>query len=157
MLIPNYDTIHWAVDLFKADAKECFKEWHENDLKTPDEMVEYAKDESTELHKCFDWDDPSAAHKWRKQQARNIMSNLKVEWMDSDDAESETITIRAIHNINDPESGESVYKETKVILENPDERRQLFEKAKQDMRTFKENYNTIKELKAVFDEMDKLL
>ena len=157
MLIPNYDTIHWAVDLFKADAKKCFSELQDNNIHTPDELVEYAKDESTELHKCLDWDDPSAAHKWRKQQARNIMSNLKVEWMDSDDAESEPITIRAIQNINDSESGESVYKETKVILENPDERKQLLEKAKQDMRTFRENYNTLKELKAVFDEMDKLL
>lgn len=39
----------------------------------PESVVEFARDESTELHKCFEWDDTEAAIKFRLEQARQII------------------------------------------------------------------------------------
>ena len=39
---------------------------------TPQQIVDRARDENSELHKCFEWDDSIAAENWRKQQARII-------------------------------------------------------------------------------------
>ena len=35
------------------------------DAATPQQIVEKARDEATELHKCFTWDDRIAAEKYR--------------------------------------------------------------------------------------------
>lgn len=40
---------------------------------TPQQILEKARDESTELHKCFTWDDSIAAEKYRIQEARQIV------------------------------------------------------------------------------------
>ena len=42
---------------------------------TTAQILDKARDEQTELHKCFDWDDAEAAEKWRLQQARHIVCN----------------------------------------------------------------------------------
>ena len=44
----------------------------------PAEIVEAAKDEESELHKCFEWDDTKAAHKYRLTQARTLVLNLVI-------------------------------------------------------------------------------
>ena len=40
---------------------------------TPDALLKEASDPSSPLHDRFDWDDTEAAHKWRIQQARDII------------------------------------------------------------------------------------
>lgn len=37
---------------------------------TAEQIVDKAKDENTELHKCFTWDDEAAAEKYRIIEAR---------------------------------------------------------------------------------------
>ena len=60
--------------LFKADAQKVAEEIKSiGDEVTAEQIVELARDEDTELHKCFDWNDQTAAEKWRKQQARQIL------------------------------------------------------------------------------------
>lgn len=46
---------------------------------TTTQILDKARDEQTELHKCFDWDDAEAAEKWRLQQARHIVCNLVIK------------------------------------------------------------------------------
>lgn len=48
------------------------------DSATPEQIVEAARDESSELHKCFTWNDTEAADKWRKQEARQIRHFLVI-------------------------------------------------------------------------------
>ena len=66
--------------VFKADAEKVSAEIESiGSEATPAEIVEKAKDESTELHKCFEWDDSIAAQRWRLQQARQIVCLLVYE------------------------------------------------------------------------------
>ena len=69
--------------LFKADANQVANEIADiGENATPKQIVEKARNESTELHKCFDWDDTTAAEKWRIQQARQVVCCLVIKQVD---------------------------------------------------------------------------
>lgn len=46
---------------------------------TPDMVVNEAKNPKSPLHNCFDWNDSSAAAKWRKHTARLLLGSIVVE------------------------------------------------------------------------------
>ncbi|MBQ5511712.1 MAG: biopolymer transporter ExbD, partial [Prevotella sp.] len=63
--------------VFKADAQKVCDELQEiGEEFTPEDIVEAAEDEDKELHKCFEWDDTKAAHKYRIHQAVILTSQL---------------------------------------------------------------------------------
>ena len=74
----------WKVKgLFKADAQKVSEEIAEiGEVVEPSEIVKKARDESTELHKCFEWNNDIAAEKYRLHQARNLLGNLVFEYKD---------------------------------------------------------------------------
>ena len=58
--------------LFRADAQLVSNEIMSiGDTATPAQIVDMARDSSTELHKCFEWNDTVAAEKYRLEQARH--------------------------------------------------------------------------------------
>ena len=50
-------------NLYKADAEKVSKEIESISNATPSRILEYARNENSELHKCFEWDDTIAAEK----------------------------------------------------------------------------------------------
>lgn len=116
---------------------------------TPIEIVEKAKDNTTELYKCFEWDDSEAAQKWRLHQARQICCQLiYVEPKSS----TESAPIRIFYKVdNDLNTG---YTPTKTLVRNVDEYAKLYEKAMMELRAFKMRYSCIKELQEIFDLID---
>jgi len=63
---------------FGADAQKVGEELDklmtERDGKlATEEIVAAASDDSTELNRCFTWDDEVAGHKWRLQEARRLI------------------------------------------------------------------------------------
>ena len=66
----------WKIKgIYKADAQKVANEIGKEKI-TPYEVLEKAKDENSELHKCFEWNDSIAAEKYRLQQAGNILRML---------------------------------------------------------------------------------
>ena len=51
---------------------------------TPDAVIEAAQDENHPLHDRFDWNDSTAAHNWRRQQARQLIQSVKIEYQSDD-------------------------------------------------------------------------
>lgn len=45
---------------------------------TPENIVLFAENDKTELHKCFTWEEHRAAHNWRLQEARLLVNALIV-------------------------------------------------------------------------------
>lgn len=75
----------WSNPFFrgKADANKVAEELEEIESKHGDELkpsdvVEYAKDSSTELHKLFTWDDKKAAQLQREHTARTISNSIRL-------------------------------------------------------------------------------
>ena len=46
---------------------------------TPDLVLETARDPTSPLHQCFEWDDTVAAHRYRVDQARYLITSHRVE------------------------------------------------------------------------------
>ena len=73
---------------------------------TAEQIVDRAKDETSELHKCFTWDNDMAAEKYRLVEARNIMRYLVREELP--DAKNDTPPLRRriqAHRAHDHQEG----------------------------------------------------
>lgn len=119
------------------------------DSATPEQIVEKARDESTELHKCFTWDDADAAEKWRKQEARKIRHFLVIR----DENDTTQPELRAFH-FN--ASGEG-YKTAERVFKNPDEYSMLLKRAYAELHAFAEKYRRFKdEFAEIIELIDQL-
>ena len=143
--------IVWAGTGFRGNAEAVYHEIQTlGNSYTPDDIVELAKDESTELHKCFEWDDTIAAEKWRKHTARLICCSLQVV---VEKEEKEPVTYRLIQN----DRSEQAYKPVMMTVRNDNEYGRLLEQAKLELKAFKERYKKITELETVIDEIDRII
>lgn len=135
----------------KADAQKCFDEICTICDLTPKAVVDKARDESTELHKCFEWDDHVAAEQYRLVQAREILRFL-VEIKESD-KKGEPQEIRVYFKMPD----ETVYKPTEIIIQHKDEYKRLLAQALRELSWFRNKYEILHELEPVFKDIDKLV
>lgn len=134
------------------DAGKCYSEILEiGDTATAKQIVDRARDETSELHKCFEWDDTEAAEKWREHQARNVVNQLVVSVRQEDD--KEPVNIRVMHIADNPHE----YKQTRLIVQNADEYASLLSRAMAELKAFRDKYKTLSELEQVFDAIDLLV
>ena len=61
---------------FKANADKCKAEIDTLSIKTRENVVGFARNRKTELHKCFEWDDTKAAEKYRLDQAGEVLRSI---------------------------------------------------------------------------------
>lgn len=137
----------WRVKgIYKADAQKVADEIG-NDKITPHEMIEKARNEQSELHKCFEWNDTIAAEKYRLQQARVVLSMLVFK---PKTEEEQPVRIFSLT------TEKSTYQPTKSFLVQADEYQDLLKRALAELETFKRKYSTLNELEAVFKAMETL-
>ena len=138
--------ISWKVKgLFKADAQKVSEEIAEiGETVEPSEIVEKARNESTELHKCFEWRDDIAAEKYRLHQARNLLGNLVFKYKDEQVKQE---PVRLMYKTAENEG----YKSINLIMQKPDEYKALLDRAYSELRAFKNKFKMLQELKAIFD------
>ena len=133
---------------FGADAQKCYEEIMEicDDFEsaTPQAVLEKARDESAELHKCFTWDDSIAAEKYRLTEARLVTRQLVIKEVQVPKDRPE---VRLFYK-TDNESG---YKPTHIIVRKEDEYKKLLERAYAELRAFKAKYSMLKELQEIFE------
>jgi len=136
--------------IFKADPQKVCDELKTlGDEFTPDEIVEKAKDETAELHKCFEWDNDAAAEKYRLHQARMITSNL-VFLKESDDEEEQPVLVR-VYNKTEQTGG---YKPPERVFTQADEYEKLLKRATAELHQFKVKYSMLKELDYILSLID---
>ena len=129
----------------KADANKVAEEIRSiGDNATPQQIVDKARDESTELHKCFEWDDTVAAEQWRKQQARIIVCHLVIR---EDTVPTDRPEVRYFFKPK-PDEG---YKPTQIIVRKEDEYQQLLAQAWAELQAFKVKYAMLNELQEIFE------
>ena len=144
------ERICWKFDgLFKGDAEKCHAECESLEELTPENVLSYAEDEDTELHKCFCWDNDEAAHRYRLIQARQIIQSFVIT---REEPEEDTPKIRAFQITTE----RNVYQPTRMFLQNRDEYKDLIARAKQELAAFKQRYKMLSELENIFNEIDRL-
>ena len=112
-----------------------------------EQIVNKARDEGTELHKCFEWDNDIAAEKYRLVQARYVVHHLVIE-------EKEVPTDRPEIRFFVKTGNKEGYKETKIVVQKEDEYKALLARAWAELRAFKKKYSCLKELQEILDLID---
>lgn len=139
--------VTWRIQgYYKADAQKVAEEIGFGEF-TPMEVLEKAKDETTELHKCFEWNDSIAAEKYRLEQAKNIIRMLVYE---KETKEQQTVRYYA------KTETKHVYQPTKQFLVQEDEYQWLLRRALAELEAFKNKYHTLTELESIFDAMETI-
>lgn len=141
------EVVKWKFDgLFAGDAQKCYEEIGEERI-TPEEVLEKAKDEKSELHKCFEWDDSVAASKYRLSQARQIIQSFVIVRKEEEKPQVRAFQITTQTN---------TYQPTRVFLQQPDEYKALLERAKEELKAFRTRYKMLSELEEVFNAINEL-
>ena len=141
------EDVKWKINgIFKADPKKIYKELGNTTI-TPEEVLEKARNEKTELHRCFEWSDSVAAEKYRLQQARQIIQLLVVVPKNEKNEPTRVFQITSERN---------VYQHSRMFLRQPDEYQILLQRAKIELKQIRQRYKALSELEAIFDAIDEL-
>ena len=143
--------ITWKVKgLYKADAEAVYSEITAlGDSFSPDQIVEAARDESTELHKCFTWDDTAAAESWRRHQARMLVAQLVIR---TETTDKEPVAVRVISSTG----SRNEYKPTVRLIEVEQDYADLLARAVRELKAVQAKYKMVTELREIFEAIDEL-
>lgn len=145
--------VSYKVDVFKGDPEKVKREIdaivNRNGSATPEQVVDAARDERSELHKCFTWDDHEAAEKWRREEARKLIISLVVE----DEKKPEMMPVRC-YVTTERKAG---YKKIETVVNNLSEYERLLGQALAELEAFEKKYKSLMELRRVFEEIEALV
>lgn len=113
-------------------------------------LLEANRAEGTPLHDDYEWIDEIAAEKWRLHQSNHFLNCILVVFVNTETQEKQAT--RAVHITTE----EHKYEHIECILKNPDKYHVLLKNAKAELETFKQKYNTLKELMPVFKAIEEV-
>lgn len=85
-----------------------------------DDVLNEAKDESSPLHKHFEWDDTEAAEQYRRQQARVLIQRCKITLLDTD-----PVQVRAFVSLPTDRENGGGYRLTATVLGDEGQKAEL--------------------------------
>lgn len=85
-----------------------------------DDVLEEAKDESSILHKHFEWDDSEAADLYRRQQARALIQKCRIQLV-----ETEAVQIRAFVSLPTDRNAGGGYRLTSEVVSDANMKEEL--------------------------------
>ncbi len=121
-----------------------------NGLALPKEVIKAAKKKNSPLYRYFEWDDTTAAEKWRLEQAGSLVRAVGVIYGDN----PKRRPTRAYVSVE--KDGERGYMEISDVMTNADLRDQLLTQALNEAESFKWKYKTLTELQSVFTAIDRV-
>ena len=139
-------TVKWKMELFSsANAERCYQEILSiGESATPKQILDYARNPDTELHKCFEWDDSVAAEKYRLQQARTVVCHLVCV----EERKQEPQVFRLM------QTTENGYAPVSLIVRDKTEYEKLLDRARAELRAFKSRYHSLVELEEILALID---
>ena len=145
----------WSGYKFAVPAQivgaECERIEKETGSVTSESLVNSARSKTSAIHNLFEWDNKIAGEKWRLQQAKVVLSCLKVSIVK--DEESEPKKVRAYLNANQTDS-RAEYFNVQKTMQNISLREGVLRRAEKELRYFIDKYRTLTELSKVFDAID---
>lgn len=141
---PGFESLH------KADAQLVAEEIASiGESATPAQIVDKARDGSTELHKCFEWCDDVAAEKYRLQQARQVVCHLVIRETIRKDRPPIRFMLQA-------KNGDG-YEPTKIIYKDPGKYQALLESVLRELVAIRNKHSNLSELEEVFSAIDDVM
>ena len=137
---------------------------------TAQSFLDYSRDEASETHDMFEWDDSVAAEKYRLSQATNIICHLEVteEWYENEPTEVEleersvepsqsTYFKSAYVNVaqRSSVSQKANYVPLKKALNDDEMRMRVLDNALMSLHAFERSYAFLEEMALVIDAIHK--
>lgn len=133
-------------------GKEIEKISSQHDGKiTPKLTVEEAKDPDNPLHKLFDWNNKTAGHKWRLQQARNLIGSLVIDIVIKDPEE-----VRAFINLNIKDQG-NVYCSFSDVVNDDEKLNLIIEEERRKLRAISNRLRIYERFRGLAIKIDELV
>lgn len=131
-------------------------------------VVDEARPEESVLHEDFEWRDDIAAEKYRQQQARQMISAVRIVWEEKSPPVRAYVNVRlveqdalsaadAMHPAEEPAAKEPptrCYMPLEEVLERPQLRTQMLEDARRDAQNFRQKYNTLEAIAPIITGID---
>lgn len=117
----------------------------------PSVVVQAARDKKSAMHTWFDWDDSSAAQKYRLEQARSLI-RIVVTTVNTPNA----TPFQTYVSLKSDRYNGGGYRSITRVLSDKERTRQMLQQALDELETFKLKYNQIKALKPVFSAADSV-
>ena len=146
----------WKLYSYKVPAETVGQEFEKIEKQygklTNDLVLQDAEDENSPLHELFEWDNEVAGHKYRLQQATQLIISLAIEPEETPKPKP----VRAYYNVSSDEKKGS-FINMKSAFSNPDTKDIILQRAKKELEAFKVKYQNLSELADVFEKIDELL
>jgi len=127
---------------------------------TAENLLKKASKKSSLLYEFFDWDNSSAGEKWRLQQARNVINEIKVVVEDKEmyAFESVKVEVEDLKPTASIKKGINIreYKHIVEIMNNEEYRKQLIKRALAEAVYWKERHSELTELSPIFSLVEEI-
>jgi len=128
---------------------------------TAENLLEVAKNQDNPLHNFFEWNNSKAGEKWRVQQARMVINEVKIIVGNKEMYAFENVKINVIENdiSEEPQfslQSSRVYKPKVEVMTNEEYRQQMILSALNNLLYWKERHQEYSELKPIFISIDKV-
>ena len=128
---------------------------------TKSAIVEAARSKDNPMHDMFEWDDAVAGELYREDQAGYYIRTLVVQIVPVGNPNGKPVQMRGFVNVtpvnrNAPE-GKGTFMNVNRAVEQPDTYKIVLERAKNQLRIFREQYKNIKELEPVFAAINQVM
>ena len=159
--VPTQKAVYeWSYDLgvnankVGAEIEEIAEE--KNGEVVPRDLVEKAKRQKSEMHDLFEWDDESAAEKYRDNQAGYILRNLKIRIVGAlpNDSKKEFL-IRSMINVKVEEK--QFYSPLTVVLGNEKQREYAIKDLSNSLMSWRRKSAVFAEFSAIHAVIDRVL
>lgn len=137
--------------IFPVDAQAAGEELHriyeDKGCLEPKDVVEESRPVEAPLHDCFDWNDETAAEKYREVQAGQIIRSVVVV---REEEQRLPVEVRAFVNV------QKTYHPIEVVVNSEEQMLELLNTALSELKAFERKYSNLKQLSALFDVIHNL-
>ena len=128
---------------------------------TKSAIVDAARSENNPMHEMFEWNDAVAGELYRENQAGYYIRTLEVHIVPVGNPNGKPIDARAYVNVEPvnekgPER-KGTFMNVRSAIDNQDTYRIILDRAKNQLRIFREQYKNIKELEPVHTAIDHVM
>lgn len=154
MTLPTIESVYLAVpgshitDDDAAKAGPVLSQLAQQGRSRAEDIVGAAKRPRSPLHGFFDWDDTSAAHQFRLEQARSLTRSIMIQVVDRD---GEAVQTRAFHAVA-LNGGPKAYVTVRMVAQTPDLQAQVLEEAHRALTGWRDRYA---QYRALFPKFEK--
>lgn len=117
---------------------------------TAKNLLKQAKNKKSSLHNFFDWENNSAGHQWRLQQARALINVIQIVVEEKMHYAYENVRITTKNG-----GSQRVYKPKFEIISNEELRLQLVRRAIEHIKYWQEQNKSYNELKPIFVSIER--